>query len=48
MSKKEEIIAEIDKLRQRIDDIDIMLVKLLSERTYMRRRYWQVKIAAGS
>jgi chorismate mutase len=45
--QKETIIAEIDKLRQRIDDIDVALVQLLSERTTCAEDIGKLKLLLG-
>jgi chorismate mutase len=45
--QNEKIIAEIDKLRQRIDDIDMTLVKLLSERTTCAEDIGKLKLLLG-
>ncbi|HVN48633.1 MAG TPA: chorismate mutase [Bacteroidota bacterium] len=44
---KEQILAEIDQLRQRIDDIDVMLVKFLSERTTCAEEIGNLKLLLG-
>jgi chorismate mutase len=45
--QNEKIIAEIDKLRQRIDDIDATLVKLLSERATCAEDIGKFKLLLG-
>jgi chorismate mutase len=45
--QKEKILIEIDKLRQRIDDIDVTLVKLLSERTICAEDIGKLKLLLG-